>query len=539
MFRKLLSLLGGMVLAAGCAMAQGSSASVSAGAVKSSDGVAYPHLQHDDGIPGPMREFRAAWVATVANIDWPSRAGLSTAEQQAEAIAILDRCAELNMNAVVWQGRPHCDALYASDLEPWSYYLTGEQGKAPDPYYDPLEFWIEEAHDRGMELHVWFNPYRAHHTAAKGELAENSIVKARPEMAVELKNGMWWMDPARQDVQDHSYAVMLDVVKRYDVDGIHMDDYFYPYTSYNGGADFPDDVSWAAYQAAGGTLSRGDWRRKAVDDFVERLYRGIKAERREVKFGLSPFGIWRPGNPPSIQGLDQYDVLYADALKWFAEGWVDYYTPQLYWPTNQIPQSFPVLLAWWDAQNAHGRNLWPGLGTFKVSDEGPMTKDEVFNEIMISRAIVPEGPGQVHFSMKIFMGADGKDGINTMLTEGPYANPALVPPSPWLDAEAPAAPTVETTRSGDDLAISWKAPADAFVNVVYWEQGGRWRHAIVPRGTSVHRVQTAGKVTRTETSNQGLDVKEIEEDARAVTRVAVSSVDRTGNESARTIVEVK
>ena len=207
-------------------------------------------------------------------------------------------------------------------------------------------FGSEAAHDRGLELHVWLNPYRAHHKEGK-EISDQSIVKKRPELVVYLKEGYWWLDPAQKGTQDHSTAVVMDLVKRYDIDGVHFDDYFYPYPSYNRNADFPDSASWAAYQQSGGKLSRGDWRREAVNVFIENLYKKIKAEKPYVKFGLSPFGIWRPGYPESISGFDQYDQLYADASLWLNKGWIDYFTPQLYWPINRMAQSFPVLLGWW------------------------------------------------------------------------------------------------------------------------------------------------------------------------------------------------
>ena len=312
--------------------------------------------------PSAEREFRAAWVATVDNINWPSKPGLPVEEQKKEAIKLLDLLYENNFNAVVFQVRPQCDAMYRSDLEPWSYYLTGEQGKAPEPYYDPLEFWIEEAHKRGIELHAWLNPYRAHHPTG-GEVTDASIVKKRPDLVVKLgEEGYWWMDPALKGTQDHSYNVVMDLVSRYDLDGIHFDDYFYPYPDYNNNKDFPDDESWQAYQQGGGKLSRGDWRRDAVNTFIERLYKGIKAEKPYVKFGLSPFGIWQPYNPPAIGGsFNQHETLYADAKLWLNKGWIDYYSPQLYWPINQLAQSYPVLLGWWKDQNLKGRHLWPGI----------------------------------------------------------------------------------------------------------------------------------------------------------------------------------
>src|SRR5690606_13040998 len=229
-----------------------------------------------------------------------------------------------------------------------------------EPFYDPLHFWIEAAHDRGLELHAWLNPYRAHHSSGKVN-SEKSIIKTHPELVLKLANGMYWMDPALEGTKEISTAVVMDLVKRYDLDGIHFDDYFYPYDSYNNGKDFPDDKSWDTYKSAGGELSRGDWRRENVNSFIKNIYEEIKAEQPEVKFGLSPFGIWLPGYPESIAGYDQSDKLYADAKLWLNEGWIHHCTPQLYWTTNKLEQSFPVLLGWWEEENYQARHLWPGI----------------------------------------------------------------------------------------------------------------------------------------------------------------------------------
>lgn len=473
--------------------------------------------QEEEAIPSPPREFRAAWVATVANIDWPSKPGLTTDEQKKEALAILDKAKEINLNAIVFQVRPHADSMYKSDLEPWSYYLTGLQAKAPDPFYDPLEFWVKEAHARGIELHTWYNPYRANHPANRGGISEKSIVKAHPELVVKLGDkGYYWMDPALKAVQDHSVAVVMDVVKRYDIDGVHFDDYFYPYWDYNDGKDFPDDKSWKAYQDSGGKLSRNDWRRDAVNTFIKRLYDEIKAAKPHVKYSISPFGIWRPGYPESIRGFDQYDKLYADAKLWLNEGWVDYFTPQLYWPISQIPQSYPVLLGWWAGENTQKRHLWPGMSIGRAGREGGAV--EVINQIMVTRGIVPSGPGNVFFSMKALMGNRG--GLCDEFLKGPYKSPALVPAYPWLDSQPPSAPEVKTRKQAGKLAISWnpKGQEKAFLWVVYTKQGGKWSYEILP---GVKRSV----------------MKDIKEDT--ITRVAVSAVDRNGNESEKAIVKVE
>src|SRR5690606_33093932 len=266
-------------------------------------------------LPSVNREFRAVWIASVANINWPSSRNLTTEQQKAEAVHLLDLLKENNFNAVIFQARPSADALYDSPYEPWSYFLTGETGKTPYPYYDPLKFWIEEAHKRGLELHVWLNPYRAHHSSG-GKISSKSMVYKMSDQIVRLKNGMYWFDPASQATQDHVSEIVMDIVRRYDIDGIHFDDYFYPYASYNGGADFPDQKSFDAYKSSGGTLSKSDWRRENVNLFIKRIYTEIKAEKNYVKFGISPFGIWKPGYPYGVSGLSQYDELYADAKLW-------------------------------------------------------------------------------------------------------------------------------------------------------------------------------------------------------------------------------
>ncbi len=467
-------------------------------------------------IPSPAREFRAAWVATVANIDWPSEPGLSVERQQSEVRAILDRLVELNMNAVVFQVRPQADALYASDLEPWSFYLTGKQGQPPDPFYDPLDYWVSEAHARGLELHAWFNPYRANHPANRGGLSEQSIVKSRPEMVVKLgSRGYYWMDPTRKDVQDHSIAVVLDVVNRYDVDGVHFDDYFYPYPSYHDNQDFPDDESWASYQASGGTLARGDWRRQAVNTFIRRLYGEIKKAKPHVEFGISPFGIWRPGHPASIRGLDQYAVLYADAKRWLNEGWVDYLTPQLYWPIAQIPQSFPVLLGWWNRENTRGRHLWPGTSLGRLRREGGVA--EILNQVMIVRGMNPTGPGICMFSMRSLLRREGQ--LAAQLKDGPFAEPALIPASPWLDNEPPAAPVVHMAKRAEHVQVSWTAGSVEPVSlwVLYSQSASGWSYRILP-----------GRVEKIELAiGDGV-----------LSRVAISAIDRSRNESEKTVIEV-
>jgi uncharacterized lipoprotein YddW (UPF0748 family) len=433
--------------------------------------------------PAVQREFRGVWVATVDNIDWPSRPGLSTAEQQRELVAILDRARALNLNAVVLQVRPATDALYASPLEPWSEYLTGAMGRAPAPYYDPLAFAVAEAHRRGLELHAWFNPYRARQARAKGPAAATHVSVTKPEL-VRRYGPMQWMDPGEPRTLEHSLAVVLDVVRRYDVDGVHIDDYFYPYKvadSAGRKVDFPDSASYARYVAGGGALGRDDWRRRNVDEFVRRMYAGVRAAKPGVKIGVSPFGIARPGQPAGICCFDQYTELYADARKWLREGWLDYWTPQLYWRISAPQQSYPRLLAYWADENVRGRHLWPGNYLGRVAD-GSKTAwpvAEIDSQIALTRAH-PGATGNVHFSMKALMSNQG--GVADSLAAGAYAGPALVPASPWLPGRAPGRPALALVGGAAPAVLLQPAAGESapWLWVVRARAGVAWRTAVVP-----------------------------------------------------------
>ncbi len=330
------------------------------------------------------------------------------------------------------------------------------------------------------------------------------------------------MNPADPRTQDHSFNVVMDVVKRYDIDGVHFDDYFYPY----GDGSFEDDSLWTEYQKMGGELTRADWRRDHVNRFIKRLYDAIKQEKMWVKFGISPFGIWRPGNPESIRGFDQYKMLYADAKLWLNLGWVDYFTPQLYWNINRIPQSFPVLLSWWNRENTLHRNLWPGMYTSR--NTGKEGIDEIFNEIMVTRGIVYEGPGHIHFSMKPLL--HNRDSISTALREGPYTHRAVVPPSPWLDNEAPGSPDMKIKAGADSLSISWthNNEKDVFRWALYFRANGIWDYKVF------NRKERSAVIPAYFILNQG----EENEERIYIDRLCLTAFDRTGNESAKEPVAI-
>ena len=360
-------------------------------------------------VPRTAAEFRGAWVASVHNLDWPSRPGLSAAEQKAELRTILNRAADLKLNAILLQVRPASDALYASRHEPWSAFLSGEQGVGPG--YDPLAYAISEAHARGIALHAWVNPFRAA-TGSKAPPAANHVSRRHPEW-IRTYAGQKWVDPGEPEARRYVLDVILDIVRRYDIDGLHIDDYFYPYPK--GGADFPDGATWARHGVGSG-LSKADWRRNNINRFVAEMYRAVKAEKPSVKVGISPFGIWRPGVPATTEAqLDCYGQLFADSRKWLAEGWCDYLAPQLYWSCEPAKQSFPVLLKWWRAQSTAGKPIWPGIAPDRIGSSRPAS--EIARQIALTREGTAQ-PGHIHWSMKALMRDQG--GVSTLLKREVY-----------------------------------------------------------------------------------------------------------------------
>lgn len=486
---------------------------------KETDGISEPTTKEKEeevlvSLPSVNREFRAAWIASVANINWPSKRGLSVEEQKAEAVAILDVLKDNHFNAVILQIRPSADALYASDLEPWSIFLSGETGKAPVPFYDPLEFWISEAHLRGMELHAWLNPYRVHHSNG-GRVNSHSMVNKMPNEIVKLKNGMYWFDPSLKATQDHVSKVVMDILKRYDVDGIHFDDYFYPYASYNGGADFPDHASWNAYVKSGGKLSKADWRRENVNQFIHRIYTEIKSEKNWVKFGISPFGIWKSGVPSGIVGLSQYDELYADAKLWLNKGWIDYFMPQLYWPIDAPRQSFTTLLNWWNSENTHRRHLWPGLNTVEVRSSD--RNREIVQQVQIIRDKNTYSIGEAHWSL-----AGLNPSMLRALKTGPYKDKALIPESPWLKKLPLSKPELDYRKTSGSMEISWKKSSKENVVqwVVYLRYGEEWQIGIFE--SVVHKMQA-----------------DLVKNGKKLNTIAIQSIDRVGNKSDYKAVDIQ
>ena len=450
------------------------------------DGPTAPPAPTPLEVPAITREFRGMWVATVANIDWPSRTGLSIPQQQAELITLLDIAQLGRLNAVVLQVRAAGDALFPSSLEPWSRSFTGTQGQ--DPGWDPLAFALAEAHRRGLELHAWFNPFRAGNLSDTLRLASAHLGVRRPDL-MRRSCGQLWFDPGEPETQDHALAVITDVVRRYDIDAVHLDDYFYPYPSGScTAATFPDSLPYARYLAAGGALARDAWRRDNIDRFIERLYRDVHAVAPLVRVGVSPFGIWRPGNPPGIVGLDSYASIYADSRKWLQSGWVDYLAPQLYWSTTSTGQNFGALLGWWAQQNTMRRHLWPGLASYRVADgtASAFGAGEIGAQVDLVRAQAGTSGGATGV---LFYNASSvrndRGGFVTALKAQQYAGVALPPATTWLDATPPAAPTLQVARSGSGFTATLGGVPDARWWLVRWRIGGAmWQAQVLPATTT-------------------------------------------------------
>ena len=452
--------------------------------------------------PAVPREFRAAWVTPILDRgfrDWPSSPNMSTEEQKAELRATLDRAAAAGLNAVILHIRLAGDALYPTTFAPWSAFLTGQSGVGPSPAYDPLAFAIDEAHARGLQLHAWFNPFRAMLPNFAGHAAASHVTRKHPEW-IRKYGSQTWIDPGDPAARKYVLDTFLDVVKRYDVDGIHIDDYFYPYQETetitrrvkrrrireHRVIPFPDTKTWTKYGKPAGFTNRDDWRRANIDEFVRDLYKSVKSIKPSVIVGISPFGIWRPGSPPGITGLDSYAEIYADSKHWLVEGWLDYLVPQLYWEVGGTQDRFRVLDAWWRSVNPQRRYIWPGLYTSHVYEgRDAWSMGEIARQITTIRASrigSTDVPGHVHFRLAALF-ADSNRLAKTLGTL--YQERAIPPAFPWLGATEPAAPAV-TLAPGDGAATFTIAPGDD-TTVRWWliqtrGRDGVWATTLRPAG---------------------------------------------------------
>ena len=382
--------------------------------------------------PQPLYEFRGVWIATVDNIDWPQKGQFNVDSQKADFIRQLDLHVRNGMNAVIVQVRPATDAFYPSTYEPWSQWLTGQQGRPPVPFYDPLQFMIEESHKRGLEFHAWLNPYRANFSIGRASIAPAHITRLHPEWFLNY-GGTTYFDPGNKAGQQWVVNIVKDIVGRYDVDAIHMDDYFYPYRI--SGREFPDAASYAADPRG---LSRDDWRRSNVDTIIYRLSTEIKQVKPWVKFGISPFGVWRNQEKDSLgsatqAGQTNYDDLYADILLWLENGWIDYVAPQLYWERGFKRAAFEVLIDWW-SKHTYGRHMYIGQGIYRALETSPSSRawknpQELPEQIKLLRNY-PTIQGSVYFSSKTF--DSNPNGWVDSLRNSYYNMPPRIPVMDWL-----------------------------------------------------------------------------------------------------------
>lgn len=404
------------------------------------------------------REMRAVWIATVANIDWPSQRNLTSKQQRAEMIQMLDSFAALNINTIVFQIRPTADALYTSTLEPWSHWLTGRQGVRPDSFYDPLQFTIEEAHKRFIDVHVWLNPYRVTNSENLDILSKDHLFYKNRNLFVKY-GGKYYFDPGLDETREFLNRVVADVVERYDVDGIHFDDYFYPYRVKN--EEFPDEKSFKMFPRGFAPNQKDDWRRNNVNLVISELQQTIKSIKPWVEFGISPFGVWRnnnvdPRGSATQAGVQNYDDLYADILKWLQEGTIDYVVPQLYWEIGKKVADYAVLAKWW-SDNSYGKNLYIGLYVSQLGNkqapEAWRKGNELARQLQLNKNF-NQIDGAVYFSAKGFV--KNLQGFSDTLQNNYYKYLALTPINRNIVGEDSAQPqNVRVVKDGSEAYLLW------------------------------------------------------------------------------------
>ena len=374
------------------------------------------------------KEFRAVWIASVDNIDWPSKKGIAVDSQKAEFIRILNLHQQNGMNAIVMQIRPATDAFYPSPYEPWSEWLSGIQGKPPAPYYDPLQFMIEETHKRNMEFHAWCNPYRADFKIGKASIAPSHITRLHPNWFLEYGDKKYF-DPGNKEAQEFVVEVIKDITERYNVDAIHFDDYFYPYRIAK--KEFPDSVTFAKY---GNGLKIDDWRRSNVDSVIYKLFTAIRNTKPHVQFGISPFGVWRnadkdPMGSNTKAGQTNYDDLYADILLWLQKGWIDYVAPQLYWEFGHKAAPYEILIDWW-SKHTYGKHCYIGLGIYRAGSSNAWKDSTLLPRQIELLRTTPNVQGMIFFSSKSFN--KNPNGWNDSLRLNYFKEPALIPEMNWM-----------------------------------------------------------------------------------------------------------
>lgn len=411
-------------------------------------------------VQHPKREFRAVWIATVDHIDWPTRGNYEPEKQKQEFRNILDAHQRTGINAVLVQVRDAADAFYAKSLEPWSEWLTGKQGKAPEPFYDPLEFMIAESHQRGLEFHAWLNLNRAAFKTSKN-FSPDHVSRQKPEWIITY-DGMKLLNFGIPEVRQYITDVVVNIVRNYDVDGIHFDDYFYPYTVAN--ETLKDQHTFREHP--NGFSDIEDWRRNNTDLLIKQIAEAIKTTKPYVKFGISPFGVWRnrkdsPEGSATAAGQTSYDNLYADTRKWVQMGWIDYIAPQNYFSRGFKLVPYQNLTLWW-AQNSYDRHLYIGQASYRLgrNEQGWQSPSEIADQIRFNRGL-PVVKGSIFFSSKSL--TTNQKGIQDSLRTTLYRYPALIPTMPWKDNVAPLSPRKLEAHLGEDntVFLHWDAPEKA------------------------------------------------------------------------------
>ncbi len=467
----------------------------------------------------PKREMRGVWVATVKNLDWPSKPGLSPTIQKQEIDNILTHLKSLGFNAVFLQVRPSSDAFYKSSIEPWSKYLTGKQGMAPKPFYDPLEYWITAANKLGIEVHAWINPFRLT-TNLEEELVANHPLLKHPEWIVEYRNGLV-LDPGFPKVQKYINSVIADLTTNYDIAGIHMDDYFYPYPVKD--VDFPDSVSHSLYCDTSVFKTTAEWRRDNVNHTVESIYKTIKRVKPWVSFGVSPFGVWRniaddPEGSNTTAGVTNYDHLNADILTWLKNGWVDYIAPQIYWYMEHPAASFKTLSQWWD-KNSYSTPIYAGLSLYKINGDKPEWQNpaEAPNQIKLGREL-ESLKGNLYFRYA-FLKRDIL-GLQDSLKHKYYSTPALTPVTNGnVDIPSISVNRVRASRK----KLKWKVKKEDLNNIKYFVVYSYSQNEDFNPGSAKQIVSITGL--------NYIPLNKSEKNSRQKRYYRVSVVDKFGNES--------
>lgn len=483
----------------------------------------------------PKRELRGAWLSTFLNLDWPNASTRTVQQVKDSVVRLLDLQQQTGINAIYFQVRNECDAMYQSSIEPWSVSVAGTQGIAPPGGFDPLQFMIDECRKRGIELHAWFNPYRAvNNFNSIGNFAATHVANQHPNWLLAQGN-LRILNPGIPDVRDYVLTVVMDVVRRYDIDGVHYDDYFYPYPGAGSTtARFNDDATFASYPR--GFTNQNDWRRDNINLLIQRSYDSIKTAKPWVKFGVSPFGIWRnqssDATGSATNGLQSYSDIYADSKKWIQQGWVDYLTPQIYWSIGFTAANYAVLVPWWNS-NAYGRHIYSGQAPYKInadSDPNWNNPSQINNQVRLNRTY-SNVLGSTFFRTRFF--AINPLQFRDSLEQHVYTTPSLLPTMPWRDNVAPQPVSNVTAQvNSNNVQLSWTKPPATNNELDKAKQFVVYRFnssTIDLNNVDAIQLVTANDQTTTFADNNLTP---------AVYYYVVTSLDRFHNESASTVKEV-